>query len=491
MKMMDLLHFTEHSRHVFVQKWHLLFCLLFFTLGTPSAMAQTEKPDYTKWSIHDGKFYFDGKWVFLKIAKPLINYADANSVAALIDKLDLLKEKHYNAIEMNCYWHHFDKNGDGIIDVSLTPLKNIINAVYNRGMYPCLSVETYAVGGGNIPDGFWLRNKDAYAIDSNGNQVNDTEYGFGTRVVSIFHAGYRNTVHRYISNLTRAVDTKKILYFETTVEPQYMGNTAICYSENARAEYNKWREENGITDAASAMPETFPMPQSFVKNETWNKFRAQFLARWVNEDAEAFRSVAGENARVAVDYLDASESVQYLRDGNPIEFLRSLTCANIIQINWTWNLETKSLNHKAYDRVWQVKNETGRDWVVAEHMTFNGNDFTRLTDEQRRLILENTLQRGTRFGWEFTNVNNSTSDEFSLYYDDFSPKPTIATVDNDWDHWVERIAYWEKQLCPVEAMRVEQIASPYVYTIRGTTVPHSPLPPSLYIINGRKTLVTR
>ncbi|MCR4921594.1 MAG: hypothetical protein K5945_07825 [Bacteroidaceae bacterium] len=467
----------------------LSLCLLLCALILPSAWAQEETPDYTKWSIHGGKFYDNGKWVFLKAAKPLINYADADNVSDLIKKLDILKEKHYNVIEMNCYWHHFDTNGDGIIDKSLAPLRNLINVIYNRGMYPCLSVETYSVGGGNIPDGFWKRCPDAYAIDSKGNQVSDTEYGFGTRVVSIYHTGYRDAVHRYIRSLARSVDTKKILYFETTVEPQYMGNTAICYSENARTEYNKWREENGIADAASAMPEGFPMPQNFVRNETWNKFRAQFLARWVNEDAEAYRSVAGENARVAVDYLDANESVQYLRDGNPIEFLRALTCADIIQINWTWNLETKSLNHKAYDRVWQVKNETGRDWAVAEHMTFNGNDFTNLTDEKRRLILENTLQRGTRLGWEFTNVNNSTADGFSLYYDDFSPKATIATVDNNWDYWMTRVTYWENQLSPVEAPQAEKAASQSIYSINGTVVRSLPLTPGLYVINGRKTLV--
>ncbi len=414
--------------------------------------------DYTKWSIHDGKFYDDGKWVFLKAAKPLINYADANSVNDLIKKLETLKEKHYNTIEMNCYWHHFDTNGDGLIDVSLAPLKRMINAVYSLGMYPCLSVETYAVGGGNIPEPFWTRCPSAYAIDSNGKKVSDTEYGFGTKVVSIFHEGYRNTVHRYIRSLARGIDTKKILYFETTVEPQYMGNTAICYSENARQEYNKWREENGITDSASMMPEEFPMPDSFVRNTTWNKFRAQFLAKWVNEDAAAYRAVAGEDAYVAVDYLDAGESVQYLRDGNPLEFLRALDCANIIQINWTWNLETKSTNQKAYNRVWQVKKETQRDWAVAEHMTFNGNDFSSLTKSQRERILENTLKQGTRFSWEFTNANNSTSDGFSLYNDDFSPKATIATVDDRWDYWIERVKYWEA-LSPVDQIKADSLSS--------------------------------
>ena len=456
-----------------------------------SAIAQfkdSDTPmDYTKWSIHNGKFYDDGKWVFLKAAKPLINYADANSVNALIKKLDILKEKHFNAVEMNCYWHHFDTNGDGLIDVSLTPLKTIINAVYKRGMYPCLSVETYAVGGGNIPEPFWKRYPDAYAIDSKGNKVNDTEYGFGTKVVSIYHEGYRNAVHRYIRSLARGVDTRKILYFETTVEPQYMGNTAICYSVNARREYNKWREDNGITDPQSEMPESFPIPQSFVKNETWNKFRAQFLAKWVNEDAEAYRQVAGENAYVAVDYLDANESVQYLRDGNPIEFLRALTCANIIQINWTWNLETRSINQKAYNRVWQVKNETGRDWAISEHMTFNGNNFANLTDAQRELILENTLKQGTRFSWEFTNVNNSTSDDFSLYNDDFSPKSTIATVDNKWDYWMERLVFWEEQ-SPMDYIHASSAPDSFIYTLGGQIITDRPQTRGVYVVKGKKTL---
>ena len=229
------------------------------------------------------------------------------------------------------------------------------------------------------------------------------------------------------------------------------------------------------------------MPQSFVKNETWNKFRAQFLAKWVNEDAETYRSAAGEDAYVAVDYLDANESVQYLRDGNPIEFLRALTCANIIQINWTWNLETKSINQKAYDRVWQVKNESGRDWVISEHMTLNGDNFSNLTDAKRRLLLENTLKQGTRFSWEFTNVNNSTSDSFSLYNDDFSPKTTIATVDNNWDYWMERLVYWEKQS---SVSRIPASPSPYstIYTLSGQAVSDDPQPSGIYISNGKKML---
>lgn len=31
--------------------------------------------DYNLWKIENGKFYLAGKWIFLKIAKPLLNYS--------------------------------------------------------------------------------------------------------------------------------------------------------------------------------------------------------------------------------------------------------------------------------------------------------------------------------------------------------------------------------------------------------------------------------
>ena len=391
------------------------------------------------WEIKNGKFYDDDEWIFLKIAKPLRDFSNASQVDKLISELDILQSKRYNTIEINCYWHHFDHNGDGIPDKSLAPLNWLINAIYKKGMYPCLSLETYAVGGGTIPSGFWDRNPDAYAIDDKGNRVKDTEYGFGSSVVSIFHSGYRSTVHEFIKNMAKGVDTDKILYFETTVEPQYMGSIALCYSKMAKKEYEKWREENQITDPESEMPPTFPIPASFVKNPTWNKFRAQFLAKWVNEDAAAYRSIAGEKAYVAVDYLDANENVQYLRMGDPIEFLTHLTEANIIQVNWSWYFPNNTPNQKAYNRVWKVLNEHSRDWVVSEHMTFNGSDFVNYTELQLNRILENTLKQGTRFGWEFVNVSNNSRDNFSLYEDDWAPKKVIKSVDNRWEYWLERI----------------------------------------------------
>ena len=66
-----------------------------------------------------------------------------------------------------------------------------------------------------------------------------------------------------------------------------MGEYNLCYSDAAKRAYAEWRTANGISDAASKMPEGFPIPQEFIENETWNKFRAQSLADWVNGDAAA------------------------------------------------------------------------------------------------------------------------------------------------------------------------------------------------------------
>jgi len=393
--------------------------------------------DYTKWEIKDGKFYLDGKWVFLKIGKPLINYADANSVNALKNNLDTYKSMYYNCLELNCYWHHFDTDGDGVPDKSLEPLRDLVEAIYNKGMYPCISVETYAVGGGNMPAGFFTKYPDAKAIALDGKDVTDTEYGFGSQVVSIFHQAYRDNVHTYIKAIASGINTKHVLWFETTVEPQYMGAIPLCYSESARTEYNKWRAEKGITDASSAMPASYPIDASFANNTTWNKFRAQFLAKWVNEDAAAWRSVAGEKAYVAVDYLETSGSEMKYRNGDSDEFLRNLSCPTIIQVNWH---TVNGKPHKAaYERVRKIMKETGRNWAIAEHMTMNGDDFAGYTMSMTETMLEGTLNNGTRLGWEFTNVCFSDADSFCVYDAKHNPKKNMRYVDKWWGYWMTRV----------------------------------------------------
>lgn len=393
----------------------------------------------TKWKIENGHFYEDGKRKFLKIAKPLRNFANHEQVNKLIEQLDVLKSKNYDVISLNCYWHHFDIDGDGIPDRPLEPLAQLIDSIYEKGMYPALSVETYSVGGGSIPTEFWQRHPDAYAINCLGERVNDTEYGFNTAVVSIFNEGYRNTTHTFIKSLANAIDTKKIIYFETTVEPQYMGEVELCYSDAARAQYQAWLAENQLDVAENRMPKGFPIPESFLRNPVWNKFRAQFLAKWINGDAEAYREVAGRDAYVAVDFLDADESTTRRRNGDPIELLSHLSAPNIIQVNWHWDLVGKKPNQKAYDRVKQVNERQGRNWAISEHMTINGSDFNGYSEDQLKTILRNTIAQGTGFGWEFVNVANDTSDPFAVYNDDWTPKRVMRVVDYHWDDWIKEV----------------------------------------------------
>ena len=194
------------------------------------------------------------------------------------------------------------------------------------------------------------------------------------------------------------------------------------------------------------MPKSFPIQDSFIKNEIWNQFRAQFLAKWVNDDATAYREIAGNSAYVAVDYLDANEKEQYLRMGEPLEFLSHLSAPNIIQINWTWYFPDNKANQKAYDRVWKVIKEKNMDWAISEHMTFNGSDFINYSDFELEKILENTLKQGTRFGWEFVSVTPGRNDSFSLYNNDWSPKKVMSFVDDHWGYWLKRVEDIEKAM---------------------------------------------
>jgi hypothetical protein len=126
-------------------------CLAFFSwlVGTAGSgglsAALASEAREADWAIHDGKLYVDGRWVFLKIGKPLRVFSDPKVCQKLAEDLPTLKAKGYNALELNCYWHHFDKDGDGTIDVSLEPLAQLIGAIHAQGMFPCLSVETYGV----------------------------------------------------------------------------------------------------------------------------------------------------------------------------------------------------------------------------------------------------------------------------------------------------------------------------------------------------------
>jgi hypothetical protein len=407
---------------------HLLAAALVCALSATVALARPPE-----WVIRDGKLWVDGQWVFLKIAKPLRNFADEGQVEQLIKDLDVLQLKHFNCIEINCYWHHFDRNGDGTPDVPTKALRKLVDAIYDRGMFPCISVETYGVGGGQVPEGFWKKNPRAVAIDSDGKAVKDDEYGVMSAVPSIFSPEYLKASRNFIRSIARAVDHKKVLYFETTVEPQYIGNHALDYTPPAKAAYERWMKENFID--GPAFPESLPAPDEFVNDVTWNRFRAQALADWINGDADAFRSVAGGDAYIAVDYLETGGPDMRNRNGDSLTFLTHLTNADIVQVNWHWNAARHAPNGVAYENVRQVMKSEGRDWAVTEHMTINGTDYA-VSDMEG--LLRNTIRNSTHFGWEFVSVGASKS-PFSVYDPDWSPRPTMKVVDENWGRWMKEV----------------------------------------------------
>lgn len=388
--------------------------------------------------LRNGKLYVNGQWIFLKIAKPLRNFADAKAVDQLIADLPTLQDKQYNCIELNCYWYMFDHDGDGVPDESLAPLNKLIDAIAARGMFPCLSVETYGVGGGQIPAGFWKKHPDAIAIDSNGKPVKDDEYGVMSAVPSLFSPAYLEASRNYIRNLTRGVPHEKLLYFEATVEPQYMGNHALDFSADAKVAWHDWLAKNKL-DGPDGVDQ-FPVKKEFLNDPTWNRFRAEHLADWINGDAQAYRDVAGKDAWLAVDYLETCGRDMRNRNGDSDIFLAHLSSPNIIQVNWHWNAAKHAPNQCAYDHVYKAMHEQHRDWAISEHMTINDSDYS-LADMPN--LLRNTIRQSTRFGWEFVDVGASKA-PFSLYNEDWSPKPTMKVIDDNWDRWMAEIRAAEK-----------------------------------------------
>ena len=138
------------------------------------------------------------------------------------------------------------------------------------------------MGGGNIGKGFWEAHPDAVAINATGKAVSDTEYKFGSIVPSIFHPAYLEKSRAYIRNLVEALPHEKFLYFETTVEPQYIGIQNIDYSPAARN-----REACRVNNLDGPTGRVLPSAGSSI---TWNRFRAKPWRRG-SGDADTIRAV--------------------------------------------------------------------------------------------------------------------------------------------------------------------------------------------------------
>lgn len=407
-------------------------CLCMWAMAAAALAGDARSND---WVIRDGRLFVNGTWTFLKIGKPLLNFAKPADCVRLEKELDRLHAKGFNALELTCYWHHFDHDGDGDLDESLEPLAALIDAIHAKGMFPCLGVETYGVGGGKLPEAFWKRHPDAVAVNAAGDEVRDVEYGFGSTVPSIFHEPYRAAVHRFIRSLVSGLPHGQILHYETTVEPQFMGRQDLDFSPPARQAYESWLAANALD--GPPWPEARPVEAAFLAHPVWLRFRAESLADWVNKDAAAFRAAAGQDAYVAVDYLETCAGNMPRRTGNSVRFLESLTGADIIQVNWHWHLGKREGNACAYANVRDVMRRMKRPWAISEHMTLNGSDFK---PEDVPALLRHALAEGTGYGWEFVNVAASTRAAFALYNDDWTPKPLMAEVDDHWPAWLAEIA---------------------------------------------------
>jgi hypothetical protein len=400
--------------------------------------------------LKQGRLFVEGKYCFLKIGKPLRDFSNKDEVEQLIKDLDVIRGKNYNCIELNCYWHHLDPEGSGLVGVDIEPLSKLIDEINSRGMFAALSVETYGVGGGQIPEGFWERHPEALAVGIEGETVKDTEYGYMSRVPSLYSEDYRRVSRAYITDLASQLDPYKILYYETTVEPQYMGDVWIDYSPEAKKAYTEWAEDRHPN--AQPFPHNFPIPREFICDPVWNRFRAEWLAAWVCGDAAAFRAGAGDDVWVASEYLDADEPSMLARCGDPVVFLTGLETIDIIQVNWHWHLGTRAPNLKAYQRVKNAMELTGRDWAITEHMTINGTDYR---FEEMHELLVSTIRNGTQFGWEFVDIaadpdgpdiaegsvrlGDFKPAHFSVYDRDWNPKPAMSMVDDNWDYWMTMI----------------------------------------------------
>ena len=400
--------------------------------------------------LKQGKLFVDGEHLFLKSGKPLRNFSDEAEVDQLIADLDIIQSKNFNCLELNCYWHHMDRDGDGVVDVDVGPLNRLIDEICSRDMFVSLSVETYGVGGGQIPDGYWEQYPHSIAVGTDGKEVSDTEFGYMSKVPSLYSEDYLRLSRAYIADLASKLDLSKILYCETTVEPQYMGDLSLDYSKDARRAYEAWVVDNHPT--AQPFPDTYPIRQEFIFDPVWNQFRAEWLAQWVSGDAKVFRDVAGDDFWVACEYLDADEPTMMNRCGDPIVFLKGLQSIDIIQVNWHWHYGNRAPNLKAYQRVKAAMELTGADWVVTEHMTINGTDYH---PQEMHELLVNTIRNSTHFGWEFVDIAADLDDpsvpegevvpgdfkpaHFSVYDKDWNPKPAMAVVDDNWGDWMARI----------------------------------------------------
>jgi hypothetical protein len=409
-----------------------------------------------EWAMREGRFHRNGQWVFIKTGKLLRAFADAKTADKAIADIDVLVDRlNFNNFSLNIYPDTFDADGDGRIDPgrreAYANIGRILDHGWKRGVFCSLSFETYNIGGGGTPATFFEQHPEAIAINALGEKARDHEYTVsdGKLTPSVYHPAYHAWSRGFIRNFLSGLGAdrcSRLLFVETTVEPQYPGacrvgdkdprRAFLDFNEAAHQAFNTWQRSFPEGDAHRtqlAWPTTVEERSKLLGNRLFNDFRAWGLAKWVSEDGEAIRSVA-RDVYIAVDYNGRFDDKNCMRVGTRDVFLSELKGIDIIQIAphppvWTT---------MSWDDVIAVDQKAGKRWAISEHMSGTGSWGQ--DDKEMTGILENTLARGTRFGWDLVNAGNRhATDDYHLY-DEHWHSQTLDIIDGEnWPKWLAKI----------------------------------------------------
>ncbi len=455
-----------------------LYLALTFLLGAheniAEAAARQVRPNES-WDFNNGRFYRNGQWVFLKSGKLLHSFDDAGKTNQIIGEIDaLIDSLNYNNLSLNIYPDSFDADADGRVDPSkqaaYSGVARIIDHCWERGIFCSLSFETYNVGGGGTPQSLFTSHPETRAINALNQPASDIEYGTLKPIPSIYHPLYlewsRNFIKYFLAGISKD-RLSRLLYVETTVEPQYLGfdnynnppddrRAALDYGQSAQQAFVQWNAalpSNDPRKNAFTWPTTQAQRDASIGNQVFNDFRAEQLGGWVSGDIAAIRAVAPE-VYAAVDYNGRfDDAPKYRRVGNHLPCLAAINGANIIQVAPNAPVWGTS----SWDEVIQINQQKSKNWAISEHMTVAGafsEDDGEITD-----ILQNTLQRGTRFGWDFVNPRNTrATDFFSLYFSNWTG-PVLDVIEYaNWNGWVQQIGAPAFTPQPREPIALTQVA---------------------------------
>ncbi len=408
--------------------------------------------------MREGRFHRNGQWVFVKTGKMLRSFEQPGMADRVIADIDVMVGRlNYNNFSLNIYPDQFDADADGRVDPgrrqAQQEIGRILDHCWRRGIFASLSFETYNVGGGGTPLELFRRHPDIVAVNALGQPARDVEYGgeSGKQVPSIFHPIYlkwsRDFMRGFLAGLGRD-RASRLLFVETTVEPQYVGKcdvgnkdirrAMLDFSDAARRAYERWLAglpENDPRRTAFAWPATQAQRDKAVGNPVFNEFRAWGLAQWVNGDIEAIRSAA-PGVFVAVDYNGRLDDHDHegARIGDHLTFLKALQGVDIIQVApHTWHWGTSS-----WEEVSRVNREARKGWAIGENITISGASPD--DDQETTRILDDTLKLGTRWGWECVNAGNEhETDNYCLYNRDWSSPVADVIEGPNWEHWLKKI----------------------------------------------------